>query len=84
MVYFLLFAAILTACITAIAFPKKGNVDADNSDTNNEEIVKIPLEKFDNYFSRSAGRYCAHCGIHGSHHTDRHNDYANLLLSKIV
>ena len=47
------------------------------------EIIEVSVEDFDNYFGRSAGRYCEHCGIHGSHHTDRHNDYALLVKSKI-
>ena len=50
---------------------------------NSPEIVEVSVEDFDNYFGRSAGRYCEHCGIHGSHHTDRHNDYALLVKSKI-
>lgn len=24
---------------------------------------------------RSAGRWCEHCGQHGSHHTDKHDEY---------
>lgn len=50
---------------------------------NSPEIIEVSVEDFDNYFGRSAGRYCEHCGIHGSHHTDRHNDYAMLVKSKI-
>ena len=41
--------------------------DADENTATPEEIVEVSVEDFDNYFDRSAGRYCEHCGIHGSH-----------------
>lgn len=30
---------------------------------------------------RSAGRWCAHCGQNGSHHSDRHDHFAQFALA---
>lgn len=42
----------------------------------NDSVIEVSVEDMDKHFDRSAGRYCEHCGIHGSHHTDRHNEFA--------
>lgn len=39
-------------------------------------IVQVPLEVMNTSFERSAGRWCDHCEQNGSHHTDRHNEFA--------
>lgn len=38
-------------------------------------IVQVPLEVMNTSFDRSAGRWCDHCKQHGSHHTERHNEF---------
>lgn len=43
-------------------------------------VVNVSVEVMDKHFDRSAGRYCEHCGIHGSHHTDKHNDFAMVAM----
>lgn len=47
-----------------------------------EEIIFVELSVMDERFDRSAGRFCAHCGIHGSHHTETHNDFAKAALKR--
>lgn len=86
MFFGILFALIAVACVIGL-FVKK-NVSApleveEEKNEVNDTIIPLTAEDFDKYFNRTAGRYCDHCGIHGSHHTDRHNDYASLVLSKL-
>lgn len=47
-----------------------------------EEIVSVEVSVMDERFDRSAGRFCSHCGIHGSHHSDQHNDFARAALKR--
>lgn len=44
-----------------------------------EKFKKVSLEAMDKKFDRSAGRWCDACKIHGSHHTDKHNEFAESL-----
>lgn len=39
----------------------------------------VTMEHMDRYFDRSAGRYCGECQAHGSHHTDKHEDFARQV-----
>lgn len=43
-------------------------------------ILTVSPEVMDAAFSRAAGRYCEHCDRNGSHHSDRHNDFAAAAL----
>jgi hypothetical protein len=47
-----------------------------------EEIIRVDISVMDERFDRSAGRFCDHCGISGSHHTDTHNDFARAALKR--
>lgn len=47
-----------------------------------EEIISVDISVMDERFDRSAGRFCAHCGIHGSHHTETHNEFAKAALKR--
>lgn len=49
-----------------------------------EPVVIVPMELMDKMFDRSAGRFCEVCNVHGSHHTDKHNDFARAVLSSIT
>lgn len=43
-------------------------------------IIHVDTEVMKNAYDRSPGRWCDHCAMNGSHHTDRHNDFARNLL----
>lgn len=45
-----------------------------------ETIINVPVEAMNEKFGREAGRWCDHCKQNGSHHTDRHNDFASAVL----
>lgn len=47
-----------------------------------EEIIAVDISVMDESFDRSAGRFCGHCGIHGSHHTEAHNEFARAVLKR--
>lgn len=47
-----------------------------------EEIIAVDVSVMDECFDRAAGRFCDHCGISGSHHTDTHNDFARAALKR--
>lgn len=50
-----------------------------------QEPVFCPEDRdaINEYFDRSAGRYCGYCQQHGSHHTDAHQSFAlNARLRK--
>lgn len=75
--------SMIALCVGLIVmFPVRLFQDIDNAaherndDTNDPAVIEVSMEEMDKHFDRSAGRYCVHCGIHGSHHTDRHNDFA--------
>lgn len=45
--------------------------------------VVVPMELMDKVFDRSAGRFCGVCHTHGSHHTDKHNEFARAALASL-
>lgn len=47
-------------------------------------VVAVPVELMRMAYDRSAGRWCAHCGENGSHHTDRHNEFATYALEEFA
>lgn len=49
-----------------------------------EEILHVSNEVMNAAFDRSAGRWCDHCGQAGSHHTDRHNQFALAATAEDV
>lgn len=49
-----------------------------------ETVVRVLLAEMNARFDRLAGRWCVHCGQNGSHHSDRHNDFAQAVLSQSV
>ena len=38
--------------------------------------IIVSMEQMDSLFDRSAGRWCDVCDAHGSHHTEKHNEFA--------
>lgn len=46
-----------------------------------EEVIVVDISTMDERFDRSAGRFCEHCWIFGSHHTATHNDFARAALT---
>lgn len=44
--------------------------------------VLVSREVMDAAFDRSAGRFCGVCDAHGSHHTDKHDEFARAALAK--
>lgn len=48
-----------------------------------EPTVYVPMEAMDAVYDRSAGRFCEKCGVHGSHHTEKHNDFARAVLATL-
>lgn len=46
-------------------------------------ILQVSAEVMNAKFDRSAGRWCDHCKQNGSHHTDRHNEFANAALQTV-
>lgn len=61
---------------------KKPETSKKIDENMNDYIVHIPVEVMDDVFERSAGRFCSHCGIYGSHYSDRHNIFASYALEK--
>lgn len=45
--------------------------------------VVVPMELMDKVFSRAAGRFCEGCNAFGSHHTDKHNEFARAALASL-
>ena len=45
-------------------------------------VDTVTSAEMDEHFDRSAGRWCEHCGIHGSHHTDRHQLFVDFVISR--
>lgn len=48
----------------------------------NEEVVQVSAEVMNKAYDKSAGRWCDHCDMNGSHHTDRHNAFAQAINVK--
>jgi len=87
--YIILGAIILILGLIAVSeFRNKKNskhssgVSEKTDEKVNGHIIHIPVEIMDNVFERSAGRFCSHCEIYGSHHSDRHNIFASYALEK--
>lgn len=91
MFFGILFTVILVLCVAEFIRLERKRVQVKSvksasgseADENKDDVLPLTVEDFDKYFNRTAGRYCAHCDAHGSHHTDRHNDYGYLMLSKM-
>lgn len=91
MFFEILFTLILVLCVVEFVRLERKRVQVKSAksasgsevDENKDDFLPLTVEDFDKYFNRTAGRYCAHCDAHGSHHTDRHNDYGYLMLSKM-
>ena len=91
MFFGILFTVILVLCVAEFIRLERKRVQVKSVksasgsevDENKDDVLPLTVEDFDKYFNRTAGRYCAHCDAHGSHHTDRHNDYGYLMLSKM-
>lgn len=91
MFFGILFTVILVLCVVEFVRLERKRVQVKSAksasgseaDENKDDVLPLTVEDFDKYFNRTAGRYCAHCDAHGSHHTDRHNDYGYLMLSKM-
>ena len=91
MFFGILFTVILVLCVAEFIRLERKRVQVKSVksasgsevDENKDDVLPLTVEDFDRYFNRTAGRYCAHCDAHGSHHTDRHNDYGYLMLSKM-
>lgn len=59
---------------------KKLNSDNNTEPKNHpEQFINVSVADMDKHYDRSAGRWCDACGIHGSHHTDKHNEFAESL-----
>lgn len=63
-------------------FGRKRNNAQPTQQVQDEKIVSVELSVMDERFDRAAGRFCSHCGIHGSHHSDQHNDFARAALKR--
>ena len=91
MFFGILFTLIFVLCVAEfvrlerkrIQKKEEMSMNGHEADEIKDDILPLTVEDFDKYFNRTAGRYCAHCDAHGSHHTDRHNDYGYLMLSKM-
>lgn len=59
---------------------KKLNNDKNTEPMNRpEQFINVSVTDMDKHYDRSAGRWCDACGIHGSHHTDKHSEFAKSL-----
>lgn len=62
-------------------FKKRKNVSVENE--TEVDFIEVSAEVMDAAFDRSPGRDCAACGFPGSHHTDKHNEFALAALFRI-
>lgn len=46
--------------------------------------IIVPMALMDKFYDRSAGRFCAVCDVNGSHHTDRHDEFAQAVLAHVA
>lgn len=69
-----------TSLIQSLASAWQKPIVSLPSDEENPVILKVSPEVMDAVFSRAAGRYCEHCDRNGSHHSDRHNDFAAAAM----
>lgn len=44
--------------------------------------IDVPIEMMNAVYDRSAGRWCGACKQHGSHHTDRHDEFAQVAIDR--
>ena len=63
-------------------FGRKAKPVAETVDRTPVYVV-VPMELMDKVFSRSAGRFCEGCNAFGSHHTDKHNEFARAALASL-
>lgn len=62
---------------------KKSTVNVDEVMENfekNFEIIHVDSDAMKAAFDRSPGRFCEHCGFNGSHHSDKHNEFAMKVI----
>ena len=69
-----------TSLLRALAEVGRKALGESNLTKEEPVILKVSPEVMDAVFSRAAGRYCEHCDRNGSHHSDRHNDFAAAAL----
>lgn len=86
-IFLVVFAFVMIAVITLSVFvsylthSSKTNSTSDVVNVD-EEIIQVNVDDMKNAYDRSPGRWCDHCQMNGSHHTDKHNVYAKAMLTK--